>query len=661
MAFVFNFYKEVEMETVVYSFPKSIIAFTSASPFSIPPGEPGSAWSGGPHEDPLLDAYVGEVGANTQGITISGTPLFDYITMQTRPYNEQYTPDNYWTSDKKTENGQTIYFAGFMADLGTDNTNRYGTAFQFSWRDRTADYYDFNIERYFYIQSPAEGERQTWKYWDTTDGFPWDQSAKSQIMPVYKEGANSGQGKIFLCTTTIGEKEYIVFVANTNIDGSVNNKTWMYMLPRSVSMPSESEPYVGPVSKESVEESFLPEDERHDIIESRTITDTQRSCYGLFAGGTGYKLLIANTQNVGLDILHDNLLPYIFGNIFRGNAAGLINKVEQGLSTAFNGNSHRPAEEVSAMVDAIVCCHSIPVLRDGYTSYAEGWSSINSLGGYPFDLNQFGLNYYEDETADYATYLYKVQNMGISYHNVWEWHTYSELITQRLNCFLDFEPYTTMTLKLPFLQPISVPSNLVYGNRIKVHTWTDILTGFMVCDVFLGDNLYTSLSTNIKTDIPIIGQGANGGGLSKITTAIGNMASGAAGLSSGNLSGISSVASGSFELGNAVSKFNSGIVIGKEGNPALTPLVSTRSGYLFITHPKASVPSDSETGKITSTFLNQVGMAANLSYKVQACGPNDDGTPAWNVFSSVDLSSIQAPDYIKQDILSRLKSGVFIK
>ena len=36
MAFLYDFYKEVEMEKKVYSFQKSLVAFTSSSPFSIP-------------------------------------------------------------------------------------------------------------------------------------------------------------------------------------------------------------------------------------------------------------------------------------------------------------------------------------------------------------------------------------------------------------------------------------------------------------------------------------------------------------------------------------------------------------------------------------------------------------------------------------------------
>lgn len=646
MAFLYNFYKEVEMETKAYSFQKSLIAFTSSSPFSIPLGEEGSGWTGTDGSSDLDAYWWGQVGANPQGITVSGTPLFDFAINETRPYNATLSPDNYWTSDTKTENGNTIYMAGFTANLGERNEQLTGMAFRFSWEDDysgSTDRYGFKIERLYYTQSPTEGERTEWKYWAVTDGSGF---AKEFLLPIYKTDASSGKGKVFLCTTTIGEKEYIVFVCGADAAGHVNENTYFYALPKSVSLPSESEPYVGPPGEDDSEEAFEPTEEKHDFIEQRELTEEQRNPFGINAGtGTGIKVVFPNLQGSGV-LTRDNYLNYFLGCIYRGEAQGVFNRIEQTFSDVFNGNTNRPADQVNAMISAIICCHSIPWI----TNYASGTTAITSLGGYYLDLEGWGLHYYANGSAEFDAYKAKATTLVTPGQKaIFDASFTSEVIAPKLNCFLDYEPYTKMTLQIPFFKPISVSPSMVYGHTITAKYRIDILTGFLYVDIYLGNVLTTSMSTNVKTDIPIIGQGANGGGLSKIMTAISSATNSSDGAIVSN-----SIAAG-LQIADAVSNAKAGTVVGKEGNPALSPYLSTRKAYLMTTHPKAAIPV-TQNGQFTdATFLNQFGMRANLAYKLSELAGG------WNKISTINLSTVNAPQHIKEDIIAKLREGVYIK
>lgn len=573
----------------------------------------------------------------TEVVLSGGTTIYDFKI----PYN---LPDRTSTDTdfdyESNVSGRKIWNINF---LNIDEEQDLSIALSISTEPEP---FQFIIGLYVYNQSVwgvPKADRTAWGY---------SELIVFGGMQVY----DTAYSALKLYRGTIEENEYYVFALNVKPNNETSaSETRLVAIPIEMWGGRIPEPYVGPVSEESVEASFVPTEERHDEIEVRVLTEQQRSGYGLYSSGSGYKLLIPNTQDPGAGLTYDSLLPYIFGNIFRGSSEGLVAGIEQSISGAFGGNNHRPADEVKAMVDAIVCCHSVPVLRDGYSSYVERWTGLGSLGGYPFNLHQYATNYYDPDTqsADYALLIRKMDNMGCASHNIFEWNSgASEVIIPRLHCFLDYEPYTHIVLKLPFFQPITVPTNLIYDSYVKVHYCIDIATGLLICDVFLGKTFYTTLSTNVKTDIPIIGQGANGGGLSKISAAVGGMISSFGG--NEIQIGMQAVNSG-IQAADAISRFNTGVVVGKEGNANLAPLLAPRTAYLLITHPKAAIPAAEEDGKIKGTFLNQVGMAANLGYKINQCAGG------WNKFSSVDLSQVQAPQAIKEDILARLKEGVYIE
>ena len=72
--------------------------------------------------------------------------------------------------------------------------------------------------------------------------------------------------------------------------------------------------------------------------------------------------------------------------------------------------------------------------------------------------------------------------------------------------FLDYEPYTTAKLYVPFCGEISVETSVFVGHEINVKLIVDIVTGSCCAVVFKDKLACLSLNGNIAVDIPITGE-----------------------------------------------------------------------------------------------------------------------------------------------------------
>lgn len=629
MAFLYNFYKEVELKTVVASYQKGIAAFTSASPFSIDPDETGTGWVsiGGSSDSEYM--YWAQVAANTQGITITGAPLYDFAIPQTRPYNATLSPDNYFTSDTVTENGAAIYTAGFTADLGAAGGSRSGFCFRFSYEDNfygSDDRFLFYPERLYYVQTPDEGTRTAWTYYDSSQSI----KAKAFPVPIYKTDATSGKGKIIIASTTIGEKDYILIACGVDGSGNVNANTYLILLPRVSVSKFEGDLYIGETAEDDSETAFLPPDggEWHDAITTRTNYDVNP--YGVNQGG-GLKVIFPTVSSGGT--IYQLGLQYIINGIYRGQAEGILNSINQAIAEFTGGNANRPAEEVQAIISAILSLHSVPVIYPTGTagSYASVETTFQTISGYE------------------VTWLpLSVTSPGKK--TIFEWVYTTDIISRRLNCFLDFEPFTILTLKLPFFPPLQLSPSAVLGHRLQVDYKIDIMTGLLSADVSTTDDggtyyILSTLQGNVKTSIPIMGQGAQNATLEKITGAIVSTAK----------NGQAGAISGALSVGDELAKSAHGVAVGDMSVDGLGAYLSPRAAYLICTHPVAAIPASYDAqGALVGDFIDTVGMAANLGGKV------GDFSGGFASFSAVDLSGVPCTDDEKREILRRLTEGVYL-
>lgn len=580
-----------------------------------------------------------------------GKAIYDCSIDQTIPY------DDLVETDKVTEQSTGLIYNPYFIYFDEEDESSFVISISAtSSTEQTYNYFKFGLM--YYKQTPvgaSKRDRETWFY----NGDLSNVLALSDLLYLFKAtsqwDSNMRQIKMYKVTLS-DEKDYYLFAFGVTADGKYNDAsnpailsggTNFIAVPTDYFKDKEPRPWVGFPAEDDSEEAFEPTEEKHDFIEQRELTEEQRNPFGINAGtGTGIKVVFPNLQGSGV-LTRDNYLNYFLGCIYRGEAQGVFNRVEQTFSSVFNGNTNRPADQVNAMISAIICCHSIPWI----TNYASGTTAITSLGGYYLDLEGWGLHYYANGSAELNAYKAKATTLVTPGQKaIFDASFTSGVIAPKLNCFLDYEPYTKMTLQIPFFKPISVSPSMVYGHTITAKYRIDILTGFLYVDIYIGNVLTTSMSTNVKTDIPIIGQGANGGGLSKIMTAISSATN-----STSDGAIVSNSISAGLQMADAVSNAKAGTVVGKEGNPTLSPYLSPRKAYLMTTHPKAAIPV-AQNGQFTdATFLNQFGMRANLAYKLSEL------SGGWNKISTINLSTVNAPQHIKEDIIAKLREGVYIK
>ena len=123
----------------------------------------------------------------------------------------------------------------------------------------------------------------------------------------------------------------------------------------------------------------------------------------------------------------------------------------------------------------------------------------------------------------------------------------SKYIEPSHNNFLDYEPYTSLSLYLPFCGSCNLDANLFVGKTVNVDYYFDIFSGDVIANVYANSSLYKTLSGNFTISQPITSQNV---GLQKDTVikgAVGiatNMLGTAGFAMSGNISGALSGAVG---------------------------------------------------------------------------------------------------------------------
>ena len=123
----------------------------------------------------------------------------------------------------------------------------------------------------------------------------------------------------------------------------------------------------------------------------------------------------------------------------------------------------------------------------------------------------------------------------------------SKYIEPTHNNFLDYEPYTSLSLYLPFCGSCNLDANLFVGKTVNVNYYFDIFSGDVIANVYANGTLYKTLSGNFTISQPITSQNV---GLQKDTVikgAVGvatNMLGTAGFAMSGNISGALSGAVG---------------------------------------------------------------------------------------------------------------------
>lgn len=80
-------------------------------------------------------------------------------------------------------------------------------------------------------------------------------------------------------------------------------------------------------------------------------------------------------------------------------------------------------------------------------------------------------------------------------------------INKKYNSFLDYEPFTSVSIHLPFIGMYDLPTNLVMGKKLKITYVVDILTGSCCVELAVGNgtnyNTFDYVMGNCGVDLPI--------------------------------------------------------------------------------------------------------------------------------------------------------------
>ncbi len=117
------------------------------------------------------------------------------------------------------------------------------------------------------------------------------------------------------------------------------------------------------------------------------------------------------------------------------------------------------------------------------------------------------------------------------------------------NTFLDYEPFTKITLYLPFVGSVGLNTNECMGGSISVRYWVDYCTGNCVAYVTLTDRAgrpsYYQYNGNCAAYIPVSG---NDGGIASIISGASSVITGTVQAMSGNPAGIGSMIGGGMQI-----------------------------------------------------------------------------------------------------------------
>lgn len=528
--------------------------------------------------------------AGRDGVILSGaTPIFNMLTQSDRDAILNPTTHAIVT-DRDRPNSNFVYNHFFIGKLDQTNTQLRSATLFFTGLQYST-WTAFTITLNAYMQTPPTN-RTNWDY-DTVSGVSIN--SDMQDIGLYKS--------VSLYKINIWNKNWFLLADGVSAGGDVSANTRLMLIPESIFNDKPVHPYVGPVSKESAESAYVGNEAGTDSISSRDLS-AKKNPFGFNSGGTMY-----------LSEITPSVYHSIVSGIYDGTSGSPLNALGQVVSGIVGGNTHRPAEEIDSMIKGVLCCHIVPTI----TTYTTG-----------------------SPVAIYTISGYQIQNTALAGNAVNQICTAetAAFAVKRINgSFLDFEPYTTIDLVVPFLGTVRIPASVIMDKAVKIRFAIDLLSGTLSADIIISEIgrswVYTTLQGNCAVDMPIMGAGANANPLLKIASAAGGIATG----------GTLGAAAGVFNIIDGAASAAFSQPVGKCNMTNIGAFLSPRDIALIIHTPSPSNAQD---------FGVIVGTPSNMSGKV-------GDFKGYTEFVDVDLNTLNgATDAEKQEIERILMGGVFL-
>ncbi len=218
------------------------------------------------------------------------------------------------------------------------------------------------------------------------------------------------------------------------------------------------------------------------------------------------------------------------------------------------------------------------------------------------------------------------------------------------NNFLDFEPFTTAELYVPFFGMFPLQNSHFIGKTIDIKVAVDFITGAATCIIYVSDNgirhpvIYKNATIGVQ--IPISGDDASG----RVHAILDNALKGANEL--GNAAKSAAVK----DIGGAVTNTISGAIhiFGADAVPTMYQTAGSSTPECSLYLPKKPYIILYTPEIIESTqYNNDVGYATFEDVTIGSCS-------GFCKFDNIELSGIVATDAEKTQIANALSGGVYL-
>ena len=214
------------------------------------------------------------------------------------------------------------------------------------------------------------------------------------------------------------------------------------------------------------------------------------------------------------------------------------------------------------------------------------------------------------------------------------------VFTQKFKNFLDYEPYTTASLYIPYVGIVPIPTAQFSGQNISCKLIVDIATGACTAVVFCNNIPTIYKNGTIGIDIPMTATNSS----NYASRIIGGLTSGTVDVAMGAATGNpSSIINGLGEITNAAMGVNNTMYNTAGSSSPSCSLWQPQRCYFVIQKPVPLVPDN---------YGHTIGFACTYQAKISEC---KGYTQTYNV----DVSTINAPENEKNEIAKILNTGFF--
>ena len=304
----------------------------------------------------------------------------------------------------------------------------------------------------------------------------------------------------------------------------------------------------------------------------------------------------------------------------------IVNSTGNNLFTLYNVTP----TEMSNLADYLWSTNFIDSFKKFFSNPSD---SLISLVGYPVDVKNNGAKNIKIGYMD----------SGVSSHvitdYIQEFDLGSVYIPKFYNNFLDNNPYTKVSIYLPFIGSCSLDSDIVVGATIKIKYRVELLTA----------NCVALLSvSNINGTYPIYQFNGNLG--MQFPLSSGSYASIYKNLISTGISAVAAYASGGALTPLAIASA-ANTVVGSKSEVSKSGNMNGSSGYCGILKPYVIV--ERPVTDIPSSYAKYNGVVTNMSLSIGSL-------QGYCVMENVDVSTIPCSESERAEITNLLLNGFFV-